>query len=652
MSNTVYNREKTMSAWRHFVETGEIPADSVREEVANSWQRCRDAGVDPFGIAYPRMSRKTLLQKQDQYRDILSYAIPCMHLLHAIMVKGNVSLTSPDLFTYYMLSSYEVDPLSYGIYLTERNCGNTAISLAKHAEKPFYLHKYEKFRVVDQNYSSAAAPFFKGGELAGLISAGATSGSPPQETLDLVRKTTEILTTLLEEKPSKKRTLELISGLISMGHKPIILLDKNGAIVSANKDSRRFIDISEDESSPSNLADFLANKDDMSIFVSDDEEDQRRYCNIKTIYGNVFNCIIRKKGNMGFPDGSVYTVIVFEISLPGKQVRERAPSALPSLPSKLDNVEYIGNSLAWQKVDKVVKKIARFPSSVLIQGESGTGKEVVAHTIHNLSGRAGNFVAVNCGDIPESLLQSELFGYEKGAFTGANREGSIGKFEYADRGTVFLDEIGDMPLSMQVSLLRFIQERTILKVGSNKSKVVDVRIIAATNKNIEQMVKDKLFRNDLYYRLNIIGLTLPPLRERKGDIPGLAQHFIRDLSGQYGIPTPEIEPDVYDILKRHDWPGNVRELRNVMEKVLIMSENERITASTIYAYVFDYDDFNSSGSSSATRMTEKEELLQLMELNKGNITRTAAALGVTRDTLYRRIKKYGIDAKKFNNYGN
>lgn len=646
MGKIEYNRGKTMSAWRHFIETGEIMEDSVREEVSNSWLRCRDLGVDPFGIAYPHMSRKNLLQKQALHKDILSYAIPCMHLLHAIMGKGNVSISSSDLFTYYMLSSYEIDPLSYGIYLNESDCGNTAISVAKYEQQPIYLHKYEKFRVVDQNYSSAAAPFFRNGELAGLLSAGATSGSPPQETLDLVSKTTEILSTLLEEKPSAKRTLELISGLIDMGHRPIILIDRNGKIVSTNKDSRRFIDVSEDESPPPNLVDFLDNKDDLSIFVSEEESQRRRSCNIKTIYGNVFNCVIQKKENMGFPDGSAYTVVVFEISLPGKQVRERKPAALPSLPAKNDNVEYIGSSLAWKKVDKVVQKIARFPSSVLIQGETGTGKEVVAHTIHNLSGREGNFVAVNCGDIPESLLQSELFGYEKGAFTGANREGSIGKFEYADRGTIFLDEIGDMPLSMQVSLLRFIQERTILRVGSNKSKVVDVRIIAATNKNIEQMVQDKQFRNDLYYRLNIIGLTLPPLRERKGDVPSLAQHFIRNLSKQYGIVTPEIDSEVYDILKRHDWPGNVRELRNVMEKVLIMSEHDRITASTMYAYVFDYDDFNSNVSSQTTHMTEKEKIIHLMETNNGNITQTAAALGVTRDTLYRKIKKYGINTKK------
>lgn len=165
------------------------------------------------------------------------------------------------------------------------------------------------------------------------------------------------------------------------------------------------------------------------------------------------------------------------------------------------------------------KPDSQIPSNVLIQGESGTGKEVVARTIHNLSGRSGNFVAINCGDIPEGLLQSEFFGYEKGSFTGANREGRMGKFEYADHGTVFLDEIGDMPLSMQVSLLRFIQERTVQRIGSNQTKPVDVRIVAATNKNIEEMIKNQLFRNDLYYRLNIIGTPCRPCATGRTTFP-------------------------------------------------------------------------------------------------------------------------------------
>ena len=305
----------------------------------------------------------------------------------------------------------------------------------------------------------------------------------------------------------------------------------------------------------------------------------------------------------------------------------------------------LGVSMEWSKIDHVISRIAKYPSNVLIQGESGTGKEVVARTIHNLSGRSGNFVAINCGDIPEGLLQSEFFGYEKGSFTGANREGRMGKFEYADHGTVFLDEIGDMPLSMQVSLLRFIQERTVQRIGSNQTKPVDVRIVAATNKNIEEMIKNQLFRNDLYYRLNIIGITLPPLRDRKDDIPVLAQYFAKSISSQYGLPVPEIDPDVYNIFNRYDWPGNVRELRNVIEKLLIMSDGQRITAHSVYAYVFDYDTFNGSRIAGG-EASEKDRIATSLIANRGNVSKTAAEFGIARDTLYRKMKKYGITANR------
>lgn len=634
-----YNRDSTMAAWQHFIETGEIMNDMVRGEVARSWLRCWDIGIDPLGETYPHMSRSVLARTQEENRRVLESAVPCIHLLFAVMAEATVSLSTPELFSYYMLSSYEADPLSYGVYMTEEVCGNTAVSIAAYEKEPIYLHKYEKYRIVDQGYSSAAAPIIVDGELVALLSGGAISNSSPKETYELVCKTGKIIERLLSAKLSKKELFMLLSELIALRHKPVMVIDQSGTIVATNGDCRRFINVADGERT--HLSDFLADKGDISVFMDDDVQTHRR-CNIKTIYGNIINFSILKKGNFRFADGHIYTAVVFDISPPGAQVRKSTPTPRPVQAQKEKNIEYIGESLSWQKVDKAVRKIARFPSSVLLQGESGTGKELVAHTIHNLSGRSGRFVAVNCGDIPEGLLQSELFGYEKGAFTGANREGSMGKFEYADHGTIFLDEIGDMPLSMQVSLLRFLQERTLLRVGSNKTKSVDVRIIAATNKNIEQMVNEKLFRNDLYYRLSVIGITLPPLRERREDVPRLAQFFIENLSKQYGIPMPKIDYEVFEILKRHDWPGNVRELRNVMEKVLIMSENERITASAMYAYVFNYDSFNSNAAQDALPLSEKEEITRLLERSGGNITRTAAALGITRDTLYRKLKKYAI----------
>ena len=646
MSDVSYNRENTILAWQKFIETGEIPPGHVRKSVADSWLRCRELGVDPFGTSFPHRSKSTLQAMQERYRELAAYATPCIHLLMTILTDGGLTLTSPDLFTYYMLSSYEANPVSYGIYLDEASCGNTAISIAALERRPMFLHKYEKYRLVDQNVSSAAAPIFVGGELQGFISANGISGMAPRYIYELTCRAAEIIGLLASEKPGAEETLRLCSQLIELSHRPTLLIGGDGVVAAANGDSLRFLPLRRPDGKGVHISEIAAGRDDLACFMLGEESaPERSRCNLRTIYGGCFNFLCLKKGGIRFPSGAAYTAVTLELSTPGRQVlaSSGAARALPARPEREDKVEYLGRSLAWARVDNVIKKVSRFPSNVFIQGESGTGKEVVARTIHNLSGRRGSFVAINCAGIPDGLLQSELFGYEKGAFTGANREGSMGKFEYADHGTVFLDEIGDMPMSMQVSLLRFIQERTVQRVGSNKPRSVDVRIIAATNKDIEQMLKEKTFRSDLYYRLNIIGLTLPPLRERKEDIPLLAQHFIQLLSQQYGLAAPKVDDDVFDILCKYDWPGNVRELRNAMEKMLIMSGNRRISADTLYAYVFDYDEINSAAPGAAS---EKDTIYRLLRQYGGNVTRTAAELGMARDTLYRRMRKYGIDVPR------
>lgn len=644
-SDIEYDREKTISAWRQFIETGTIPDFQVRRPVADSWIRCRELGVDPFGATYPHLSRHILNKVQNEQRELLTCAIPCMRLLHIAAGSGGVAISTPDMFTYYMISEYESDPLSYGIYLEERTCGNTAISISYHERAAAFLHKYEKYRVVDQSFSAAAAPIWIDGEIAGFLSMSGTSSLSPDQAVLLSEAGAAAVSALRTGGFSSDRFLDTASSLINMGHRPIMVIDPDGMIVAANNDCGRFLSVRDSGGAPVRLSASLVNRDDINLFTVNEERQPGRSCDVRTIYGNIFNCEILTKDTVRFPDGQSCTAVSLGITPPGRQVRAKSRTVTPVQSVRSEKVEYVGESIAWSKIDHVVRKVARFPSNVFIQGESGTGKEVVARTIHALSGRSGEFVAINCGDIPESLLQSELFGYEKGSFTGANREGSMGKFEYANRGTVFLDEIGDMPLSMQVSLLRFIQERTVQRIGSNRPKPVDVRIIAATNKNIEQLLKEQLFRVDLFYRLSIIGITLPPLRERREDVPVLAQYFLKGISKQYGMPEPIVDDDVYGILSRCDWPGNVRELRNAVEKLLIMNDHGHITADTVYTYVFDYDSFNST-SSTLPRLDEKSEIVRLLREQRGNITKTAAALGVARDTLYRKMKKYGITSDK------
>lgn len=293
------------------------------------------------------------------------------------------------------------------------------------------------------------------------------------------------------------------------------------------------------------------------------------------------------------------------------------------------------------------KQIAGGNSSVLIEGESGTGKELFAQSIHNASKRAmAPFVAINCGAIAPELLQSELFGYEEGAFTGALKGGKIGKFEMADGGTIFLDEIGEMPLNQQISLLRILESRTITKIGGNRVIPVNVRIICATNKNLYREVCEGRFRNDLYFRLNVINLRIPPLRERKEDIYPLIQSMLQDFGSE---AVKHLTPEQMRQLYRSNWPGNVRELRNVVERIVYMPGYD-------LAQIIENEMEQSSQAEEKTQPfmlernlepeEEKKRIAEALEDCRGNVAMAARELGVSRNTLYKKVRKHGIMIKR------
>jgi len=288
-------------------------------------------------------------------------------------------------------------------------------------------------------------------------------------------------------------------------------------------------------------------------------------------------------------------------------------------------------------------------SNVLIMGESGTGKELFAHAIHNASDRAsGPFIKINCAAIPSELLESELFGYEGGAFTGAKKEGKIGKFELANGGSIFLDEIGDMPLQMQVKLLRVLQEREIERIGSSKIRPINVRIISATNKNLEEEVKVGNFREDLYYRLNVMSVNIEPLRKRKDDIRPLAKALVKKLSNQMGVYVDSISEKAMISLEKYDWPGNIRELENVIERSINLLDSDRIIkVSTLPIHITQSHKTHIyiSGSTLKEQLydVEKNIILECLAENQGNKQKTANDLDMSRTSLYQKLRSYGID---------
>jgi two-component system response regulator HydG len=306
----------------------------------------------------------------------------------------------------------------------------------------------------------------------------------------------------------------------------------------------------------------------------------------------------------------------------------------------------IGRSQAMQRVFDVLDQISATNATVLIQGESGTGKELIARALHNHSPRrARPFVALNCAALSEGILESELFGHEKGAFTGADQM-RHGRFEYAQHGTLFLDEVGDMPMTTQIKLLRVIEQREIMRVGSNVPIKVDVRLVGATNQNLEALVREKRFREDLYFRLNVVRINLPPLRDRLEDVPLLVEAFLRDFARQHQKNVTAIRPAAMEVLGSYGWPGNVRELMNCIEAMVVTTHSEVLDLADIPPHISSAPAPARSGMDIPPGMSmdevEKIYIQRTLELTSGNREEAARVLKIGERTLYRKLEKYGL----------
>ena len=314
---------------------------------------------------------------------------------------------------------------------------------------------------------------------------------------------------------------------------------------------------------------------------------------------------------------------------------------------------FTGKSPAMERVYRLIRKVAPTDATVIIEGPSGTGKELAARAIHRLSRRAnGPFVAVECSALSKDLLESELFGYEAGAFTGASAKGRTGNIEAANGGTLFLDEIGEIDLQTQVKLLRTLETRTVKRVGGNEDLPVNFRLVAATNRNLAKMVADGKFREDLYYRLNVIDIRTPALKDHSEDIPLLVDRFLKELAAKNGSTVSGIAPDALEVLKKCPWPGNVRQLRNAVEKMVVLASGTTLTVDDIPPDIGGADIprdepeprvATQSGGSFSLEETEKRQILSALAAAKNNRTKAADALGISRRTLQRKLKEWGLD---------
>jgi two-component system response regulator AtoC len=370
-----------------------------------------------------------------------------------------------------------------------------------------------------------------------------------------------------------------------------------------------------------------------------------------TAYGNVETAVeAMKRGAFDFltkPVNIEKLEILIRRALKSRSTEEQVEQLQQRLDEKFSFEGIVGNSPALESVIEKVRLVAPTRTTVLIEGETGTGKELIAQAIHQNSDRSRQpFVAVHCAALAANLLESELFGHERGAFTGAS-ERRIGRFEAANNGTLFLDEIGEIDASTQVKLLRFLETRSFERLGSVKPVKVDVRLVAATNRDLEAMVKKSEFREDLLYRLNVVRLLMPPLRERPDDLPVLLNHFMKLVAEENGVPLVEVDPEVMQVLQRYSWPGNIRELRNFAENTVVMKRGGRVT-------VYDLDPrfmgeaepparTESAGALSnplSVEENEKRLLRNALVQAKGNRTQAAKLLGMSRRTLHRKLNQW------------
>jgi len=322
-----------------------------------------------------------------------------------------------------------------------------------------------------------------------------------------------------------------------------------------------------------------------------------------------------------------------------RALNAREPGDDEAEAEELPESEMVGSSAGMVEIYKTVSRVAPTDATVIIEGETGTGKELIARMIHRFSNRAAHpFVPVDCAAIPAALLESELFGSMKGAFTGAERD-RIGVFESANKGTVFLDEIGDIDAAFQVKLLRFLQEREIRPVGSAREKKVDVRVVAATNRDLQKMVEEGKFREDLWFRLNVVRLTLPPLRERRGDVALLAHYFLGKYNGRYNRDVKLTESGL-KALKDFTWKGNVRQLQHLIERLTILAPNDRIDAEAVHDAISAMEPGGEAGETLAE--TESDQIRRVLAATGGNKSRAAAILGIERKTLYRKLERMKI----------
>lgn len=634
-----------------------VAKDSVRhkEFIRISHERCKKYNINYNQIYSNKiLGEKELFEKMEENRELVLAAAPIMNKIYDFVKGSNFFsiLTDKDGCILNVIGDEEILSEAFrfkmipGAYMDEENIGTNAMGTCITENNPIQVSGDEHFISAYHRWTCSGCPIKDDtGKIIGTLDLTGYSELVHSHTLGMVvagaraienqLMNNKLRSQLMTEKKQQKLILNSIL-------KGFITADMQGVILSANSFASELFGCSNDELLHMKTSDILKDwnsvyksvKEDSSPFKGDVDVISKR--NILQLNLTVYP--VKNQNNE-----TTNIILVFD------EVKKQRKS-MDSIMGRhaiytFDKI--VGKDENFLQVINFAKKISDSRSNILIMGESGTGKELFAQSIHNYSERSnGSFVALNCGAIPRNLIESELFGYEQGSFTGAKAGGNPGKFEIADGGTIFLDEIGEMPLDLQTRLLRVIEEGTVSRIGSSHERVVDVRVIAATNKNLKHEVENGTFRKDLFYRLNVLPLRLPSLSERRGDIKLLIDYFMDRISKKLNKKKVHIPMEYMEKLVEYDWPGNVRELENYIE----LAVNTEMVPD-IHMLSFE-ESSNPTGNVKAAkkisaalslRDMEKEHIINVLESTDKNITQAASILGIGRNTLYRKLKEFGIE---------
>lgn len=626
------------------------------EIIRRSHERSSKLGIDREQTFSKRILKgREIATQMELNTQLLDVAEPFMEFLYKFLEASGfiIVLTSDDGCILKIVGDtepiYAARNLNMvvGAYMDEASIGTNSMGTAIHDDAPIQITAKEHFINAYHTWTCSAAPIHDTeGHIIGCLNLTGDAQLVHPHTLGMVVAAVHSIENQLATDVSQRmlfdahQYLNTVMDTLTLG---VFTADATGTILSLNHAAMKLMNIPKDFALGKNIGTFIPNW----IQIRDQVANGKKYLDEETVIH-----IGTRKETFSL---NAYITQNQEGEITGMVTSFREMQRVYKLVNKYTgmNARYtfediIGESDQIYRIIEYAKTISDSPSTVLIQAESGTGKELFAQAIHNYSNRSENgFVAINCGAIPATLIESELFGYDEGAFTGAKKGGRMGKFELANGGTLFLDEIGEMPIEMQVKLLRTIQEGYITRVGGDKVIPVDVRIIAATNRDLLDEVSKGNFRMDLYYRLSVIPISIPPLKDRKEDIPLLMKYFLNMKSMKLHRNVPDMTNELYHKLLAYNWPGNIRELENFIEKFVNLDGNIDLAGTLFPAhgplnipskpgFVLEDDPLQT------LEELEKKAILKAMNKLNKNMTKVAKSLGISRNTLYLKLKKYDI----------